>query len=250
MVSKSSILAVVALLAAAATAAVVVTDGDKAPVPTFRNLTRATLDDVRQGDWLLVVVAQWCSHSHSLVKDLPLLARSLYNRQKQVQVAVIDGEEDPSVTLQFSLVAYPYVCYVHNGEIHTYDGDSKYQDLLEWTLGKWESVEPLRGSKNPFGWQMTLLGAVAHYAWLVYGVVMRRAGQYNATSTAAFGTIFAVFAVTALVLCVCCVVRCEEKLVVPIKENKKKEQKKQEEKPKAKSESTTVRKRKTAKKDA
>jgi len=41
-----------------------------------RNLTRATLDDVRQGDWLLVIVAQWCGFSRNIVSKLSVIAHN------------------------------------------------------------------------------------------------------------------------------------------------------------------------------
>lgn len=193
---------------------------DEGPVPTFRNLTRATLDDVRQGDWLLAVVAPWCGFSRNLVNKLPVLVHNLYLRKKQVQVAVIDGEEDPSVYTQFSLKAYPFICYVHNGEIHPYNGTQESMDLLEWTLRGWKDVEPLRGPTNPFGWQMTLFGAVAHGAWVVYDFVTTRAAPFSVSPSIAFGALFGVFTLVALIVLSCCVARCSSDIVVPFPENK------------------------------
>ena len=214
-----AVAAVVVLCAAAAVARAGEVSAES-PVPTFRNLTRATLDDVRQGDWLLAIVAPWCGYSRNLVNKLPVLVHNLYLRKKQVQVAVIDGEEDPSVYTQFSLKAYPFICYVHNGEIHPYNGTQESMDMLEWTLGGWKDVEPLRGPTNPFGWQMTLFGAVAHAAWLVYDFVTTHTAPYALTPSVAFSALFGLATLVALVVLSCCVARCSSDIVVPFPEDK------------------------------
>lgn len=213
-------LVTVLCVAAMAGGARAMQENAEGPVPTFRNLTRATLDDVRQGDWLLAVVAPWCGYSQSLVNKLPILVHNLYLRKKQVQVAVIDGEEDPSVYTQFSLKAYPFICYVHNGEIHPYNGTQESMDLLEWTLRGWRDVEPLRGPTNPFGWQMTLFGAVAHVAWVAYDFVTTRAAPLSLSPSAAFSALFGLCTLVALVVLSCCVARCSSDIVVPFPENK------------------------------
>ena len=260
----SALAVVLCVVAATAVTAAAHDESGEGPVPTFRNLTRATLDDVRQGDWLLAIVAPWCGYSRSLVNKLPVLVHNLYLRKKQVQVAVIDGEEDPSVYTQFSLTAYPFICYVHNGEIHPYNGTQESMDLLQWTLGGWKDVEPLRGPTNPFGWQMTLFGAVAHAAWLVYDFVTTRAAPFAVSPSAAFSILFGVSTLVALIVLSCCVARCSSDIVVPFPENNKPPKKAAAAKPKAQqktkkqdkgkgdataADATTLRQRKTASKN-
>jgi len=181
--------------------------------PGVRNLTRATLDDVRQGDWVLVIVAQWCGYSQSVVGMLPSLSYNL----KQTQVAVIDGEEDPSVYIQFSLDSFPFICYVHNGVIYPFDDIPTWERIMKWGYGEWSKATPLTGFRNPFGWQMTLLGAIVHFLWIVYDFIVSSAAVYHISGTAAFGILFGLLAVTALLITVCCIARYDDEIVMPMR---------------------------------
>jgi len=199
-----------------------------------RNLTRATLDDVRQGDWLLVIVAQWCGFSRNVVSKLSIIA---HNLRQTVQVAVIDGEEDPSIHIQFSLDSYPFICYVHDGAIHVYDGVPEWNKIIDWAKGDWKSVKPLEGPRNPFGWQMTVIGATTHFFWAGYDFVFKQAELVGLTAYGAFSIIFGAFTVIVLIIVACCVARYDETIVLPLPdpaEAKKPEKKKPEEKPKDK----------------
>jgi len=194
------------------------------------NLTRSTLDDVREGDWVLVIVAQWCGFSRNLVSKLSAVAYNL----KDAKVAVIDGEEDPSIHIQFSLDSYPFVCYVHNGAIHVYDGIPEWDLVLKWATDGWKNVKPLEGPSNPFGWQMTLIGASTHFFWRVYEVVSNVAARINVSPLPAFGIIFGFVAVTSLITITCCVARYEDEIVLPLSPStvKPKAQKSEKAKPK------------------
>jgi len=199
------------------------------PSSGVRNLTRATLDDVRQGDWLLVIVAQWCGYSRNIVGKLSAIAQNL----KQAQVAVIDGEEDPSIHIQFSLDAYPFICYVHDGAIHVYDDIPEWEPVLKWASNGWKNVEPLKGPYNPFGWQMSLLGATTHFFWTCYDFVSRNAATVNIAPLAAFSIIFGVFTVVSLITVACCVARYDDTIVMPFPAPKNEKEVPKGEKPKA-----------------
>jgi len=218
-------------------------------------LTRATLDEVRQGDWVLVVVAPWCGYSKRLVPDLPRIAQGL----KQAQVAVIDGETEPSIHLQFSLDSYPFISYVHDGSIHVYNGEPEWEPILKWATNDWKNVEPLDGARNPFGWQMTVYGVTTHFFWSFYHLVIRNT-PVNLTPQMAFGIIFGASTIVLLSIAICCVARLDDTIVIAVPEPATKEPSKQptsgeqqpskaEEKPKKedKPKKTSVRQRKGAK---
>jgi len=194
-----------------------------------RNLTRATLDDVRQGDWLLIIVAPWCGYSRNVVHMLPSFA---YN-WKNIQIAVIDGEEDPSIHTQFSLDRYPFICYVHDGVIYPFHGAPGYDDIEEFVKGGWKKSKPITGSKNPFGWQMSVLGATVHVLWIGYDFITRTAASLNLSASAAFSIVFALLTVITLTIIGCCIASHEDELVLdfPAPEEKKSKAKSEEKKP-------------------
>jgi len=140
---------------------------------------------------------------------------------QQPQVAVIDGEEDPSIHIQFSLDSYPFICYVHDGAIHVFDGIPEWDVVLKWALSEWKDVKPLEGPKNPFGWQMTVIGATTHFIWTCYDFVVRNAALVNIPPSVAFSIIFGLTTVIALICIVCCVVRDGDDLIVPLPAPKK-----------------------------
>jgi len=166
-----------------------------------RTLTHATIDEVRHGDWLLVIVAPWCGYSKKLVPDLYHIAQSL----KHVQVAVIDGETEPSIHLQFSLDSYPFISYVHDGSIHVYSGEPEWEPILKWATNDWNKVEPLVGVRNPFGWQMSVLGSTTHFFWSFYHLVRRNSVPFSISPQLAFGIIFGVCTIALLSIVICCV---------------------------------------------
>jgi len=178
-----------------------------------RNLTRATLDDVRQGDWLLVIVADWCGYSRRLVPSLPDIAQRL---QQQAQVAVIDGEKDPSIYTQFSIDGYPFIGYVHDGAIHVFEGDPEWTNVLSWAQNKWEQTPALSGPRNPFGWQMTIKGASTHFFWAFYTFIANYASLVGLRDTLGFSVLFGVVAVIVLISIITCVIKCNDDLIAPV----------------------------------
>jgi len=195
------------------------------------------------------------------VPKLTYVAQNL----KQAQVAVIDGEEDPSIHIQFSLDGYPFICYVHDGAIHVFDGMPDYDHVVKFATSEWKDVVPLSGPRNPFGWQMSVVGAITHFLWSVYEFITRNAALVGISPLVAFSVIFALLTVATLITIGCCVARYDD-IVMPLGAEKakaqksaaskaekpkaskaKEEEKPEEEKPKEKPSNGSLRQRKSAK---
>ncbi|KAL6053864.1 Thioredoxin domain-containing protein [Balamuthia mandrillaris] len=104
----------------------------------FEHLTQATTG-ATTGDWFVEFYAPWCGHCKRLVPAWEELATAL---KGEVVVAKLDATVNPLTAKRFKITGYPSIYFLKNGKQYRYSGQRTVEDMKEFVLGGYKSVDP------------------------------------------------------------------------------------------------------------
>lgn len=96
--------------------------------------------------WLVVFHAKWCPHCRTFLKKLDPLSMKL--EKIGVHVALIDGSENPSMAVRFSVKSFPSLFFLDPSSSTTWiysDNDRSHDAIVEYASGGYVYHEELSG---------------------------------------------------------------------------------------------------------
>lgn len=104
----------------------------------FEASTRATEGD--SGDWLVFIVAQWCSYCTQLDPIIQTLRVDLAALRCSLRISTLDATESPCVARRFGVRALPTIIFLHWGSVYEFKGPRTSKALVDFVSGGYEDT--------------------------------------------------------------------------------------------------------------
>lgn len=114
---------------------------------------------VADGEWLVAVVAPWCTHCKQLEPVWRAVAAKLAGT---VHVATVDSTKQKALTARFGVRAFPSIYFLRAGEAFEYGARPRTEDeIVAFATGGWADADPLPSHRAPNSRVGRALGALA-----------------------------------------------------------------------------------------